>query len=785
MGMLSSMDAGVAGLSSHGKALSSTADNIANVSTMGFKATRVNFGDMMVHSLTVGGSVVDQVGVGSRILNVQQMLLQGSFETTEIPTDLAINGNGFFKVRNPLVIDTWGSAKYDADGKPLNMNTGPSFYTRAGQFIIDKEGYMTNPMGLRLQGYNVDKNGTLTQIPEDIRLLLQQVDAIPTSEVDLTLNLNAEDLRYHSPSQPIDPADSSTYNHIVPVRTYDALGVAHDIVMFYQRLEPDSYTGPQIAGTVRSWKVTVMEKVGDTYTQQNLSDGFSGTFYLHFDDVGHLVGNTTGLPAFGDSWSSINSLGTGNSEISNRAGETFSYNTDPNNLSAANETFRTRLLIEGMAHWDSGDEIRINGITYNFDNLTTTYGAGNELNGLISEINRTAGSNGVYCNYNAVLDAIELYTSGNTTAGVTVTNAGANNITVKGLTADEFTNAINNGGASATVADLSKARGMICVPTVPTAAGATITIDGVPLPVGGLADEAALAAALQGAFPDYTFTGTAGSGFVYVEAVAAGSDYNVTLETSSDFTATPNLSGGYTPLPNVHIQQDSVTGLFQFSRTDQGVNAILNVAGNNTMSNGAFNMKQTAFAMDQEEPFSTNSDEVGRYRKGVREISFSWLDATGAHQTQEILLDFIPNITSPTTQSAGSSETFYLNQDGSPRGSLESIDIGRDGLITGNFSNGTVKLMGSVILYNFECPEELKREGENLWSSTMAAGAEIFGRPGQGRMGSVQSGALEKSNVDLAEEMVNMINFQRAFQANSKTIQTTDQLLQELINLKR
>ncbi|MGD9124571.1 MAG: flagellar hook-basal body complex protein, partial [Desulfarculaceae bacterium] len=134
MGMLTAMFSGVSGLNSHGRSLSSVADNIANVNTHAYKSNRVNFGDVMVHSLTVGGNVVQQVGTGSRVLNVQNLMTQGSFETTDIPTDLAINGRGFFQVSNP------------------NTQTGDSagvFYTRAGQFLMDKEGYLVNPLGYR------------------------------------------------------------------------------------------------------------------------------------------------------------------------------------------------------------------------------------------------------------------------------------------------------------------------------------------------------------------------------------------------------------------------------------------------------------------------------------------------------------------------------------------------------------------------------------------------------------------------------------------------------------
>ena len=207
MGMLSAMWAGVAGLNVHGQALSAVSDNIANVNTHGFKGSRINFGDVMTHSLTVGGTVVNQVGTGADVLSVQNLLTQGSFESTDIPTDLAINGAGFFEVHQT-----------DSD---------TSYYTRAGQFLLDKEGYMVNSQGYRLQGYNVDSNGDILEIPTDLRLLKLQTDAVSTTQVDISMNLDAEDEDKLHPSKLIDPDDQSTWNYLNTVRTYDSLGVGH------------------------------------------------------------------------------------------------------------------------------------------------------------------------------------------------------------------------------------------------------------------------------------------------------------------------------------------------------------------------------------------------------------------------------------------------------------------------------------------------------------------------------------------------------------------------------
>jgi flagellar hook protein FlgE len=90
-----------------------------------------------------------------------------------------------------------------------------------------------------------------------------------------------------------------------------------------------------------------------------------------------------------------------------------------------------------------------------------------------------------------------------------------------------------------------------------------------------------------------------------------------------------------------------------------------------------------------------------------------------------------------------------------------------------------------VVLADFANPNALERHGDNLWRQTLNSGEPVVNYPGQGGLGKVESGALEQSNVDLAEQFVKMILFQRGFQANSKTISTTDQMLAELINLKR
>jgi flagellar hook protein FlgE len=137
------------------------------------------------------------------------------------------------------------------------------------------------------------------------------------------------------------------------------------------------------------------------------------------------------------------------------------------------------------------------------------------------------------------------------------------------------------------------------------------------------------------------------------------------------------------------------------------------------------------------------------------------------------------------TQFATASASTFIGQDGFGSGQLASIRIGTTGLITGVFTNGQTRSLGQVAVASFSAPDRLEKVAGNLLAQTAEAGAPVVGAPGTGMRGSVISGALEQSNVDLAEQFVRMISAQRQFQANSKTITTADQLLQELINLKR
>jgi flagellar hook protein FlgE len=125
-----------------------------------------------------------------------------------------------------------------------------------------------------------------------------------------------------------------------------------------------------------------------------------------------------------------------------------------------------------------------------------------------------------------------------------------------------------------------------------------------------------------------------------------------------------------------------------------------------------------------------------------------------------------------------------LSQNGYAPGQLTGIQFESNGIITARYSNGQFKSAGQVEIATFRNPQGLQAQGGNTWGRSYTSGDPIVGTPGDGNLGSLLSGALEASNVDLTAELVNMITAQRTYQANAQTIKTQDQVLQTLVNLR-
>ncbi len=217
-----------------GNSMTVIGDNIANVNTIGFKSSRVTFQDVLSQTVaTNSGSA--QVGRGAGIGAIAGMFVQGSFESTESPTDLAIGGEGFFILRDP-------------------NNAAQDYYSRAGEFRFDKDGFFTNPAGYIVQGWELRRNEVTMDVEDigsitDIRLESFTSPPEATDSITLITNLDSrEPDNTTGTGLPLsevwdgDPTldinlGSSAFEYQTTVKVYDSLGSTHDITVYYDKGE--------------------------------------------------------------------------------------------------------------------------------------------------------------------------------------------------------------------------------------------------------------------------------------------------------------------------------------------------------------------------------------------------------------------------------------------------------------------------------------------------------------------------------------------------------------------
>jgi len=173
-------------------------------------------------------------------------------------------------------------------------------------------------------------------------------------------------------------------------------------------------------------------------------------------------------------------------------------------------------------------------------------------------------------------------------------------------------------------------------------------------------------------------------------------------------------------------------------------------------------------------------DSLGHSKVASIPIAITFSDPNGSTQPLVATID-----ASNISQLNGDSTVDMTYQDGLPTGVLESFSVDRYGVVIGRFSNGSARRIAQIALADFNNPAGLARSGNNLLSETPNSGPARFDAPGIGGLGMINSGFLEGSNVDLASEFANMIVAQRGFQANSRVITVSDEVLQEMISIKR
>lgn len=214
-----SFQQGLSGLNASAKNLAVIGNNIANANTAGAKAARAEFADVYANAVA-GGS--NGIGIGVTLAGVAQQFTQGNISTTENPLDLAINGSGFFQMR---------------DGR------GATVYSRDGAFKVDRNGFITNNQDQRLMGYPADGTGTIIAgSATPLQMPTAGITPAITTRIDMELNLDAR-LQSTLPAAgpPIDFADPTTYNNATSITVYDAKGQDVQLTYYFQKAATDTW----------------------------------------------------------------------------------------------------------------------------------------------------------------------------------------------------------------------------------------------------------------------------------------------------------------------------------------------------------------------------------------------------------------------------------------------------------------------------------------------------------------------------------------------------------------
>lgn len=220
----------LSGVNAAQKDLNVTANNIANVNTMGFKESRAEFADVYANSIFVNAKT--QVGNGVATGAVAQQFHQGALQFTNNALDLSIQGNGFFVTSDGLT----------------NLDRT---YTRAGAFKLNENSYMVNNSGSYLQGYEINSDGTPKAVSINATKPIQIPDRAGepkmTSLVEATFNLSIEDKTKPTLPANFDHQNSATYAHSTSVTIYDSLGAPHAITKYFVRHEDPATAGQPLS----------------------------------------------------------------------------------------------------------------------------------------------------------------------------------------------------------------------------------------------------------------------------------------------------------------------------------------------------------------------------------------------------------------------------------------------------------------------------------------------------------------------------------------------------------
>lgn len=809
-----SLWAGVSGLQAHQYAMDVEGNNIANVNTFGFKYSRADFSTLMSQTSKIatapdgnlGGKNPMQVGLGAGVNSTTRIHSQGNIQTTDKNTDMAINGDGFFIVSN--------------DGGTTQ------FFTRAGDFKTDAVGNFVDNNGYTVQGWNynqetgqIDSSKSVTDIviPPGMSM-----PARPSSSVSLTANLDSGNTlgTNASAKRPIYALDSLHGGRKDTGTTIDENDTGH--TEFYTT----SKSGAQVTEKGVDMGV-VFNAQGEGL---NLRDGQG--MWVSFADAKWTSGRqlNTDVPANQADiqantdytfWGYTNADGT-------QVPATLDITINGTRIQATGVGKETFLNAINAKTAETGVVASIvdGRFTLTNDNSTGTTAKSKNINFTVNAATNTVGQNVRFTTADLQNNALQKVPR----AGATLTGGAGINGPVSVITAHEYIYSSNNVDIGANPNPNAAAIGQANMPQ-PTGQRTFHTTEDLR--------ELLQRDARWGV--DYDGDGTLEN---WANPPANAQDANVgvevVVESDGRFKITnPKLNDqskdmtfkvtGYSNEANKIATNDKFTAMF--SALDGNFNA-----GNDEKYSQDMYLSAHTASIEIFDSLGTRHELTVQFTKQTKtadggaewsiiisvpepaEINFSGDGApgnivvgslrfgndgslqsytpnvlnftgnNGSKPNQVIKLDFgttgaFDGLTSYDKDSA----TTKQETDGYTGGNLkpDALRTDENGYIYGEFTNGKTLALAKVALATFPNNMGLEEMGNNLYKATANSGTATIGHAGEGGRGGLKGSAIEMSNVDLSRALTELIVIQRGYQANSKTITTSDQLLNTLLQLKQ
>ncbi len=781
-----SFNTALSGIRAANADLSVTGNNIANAGTTGFKTARTEFGD--VYTSTLLGSGSNTPGSGVTLQMIRQQFTQGNLKFTESSLDLAINGSGFFIV----------------------SQDGDQLYTRAGHFGLDKHGYVVNNTGAYLQGYTANSAGNIGGILGNLRVDVTTQAPRQTTSMTAAYNLNANESVLESTGTRFatDGASVGVAQSGLLQSTTTALPVGAVATPINFTANPTTFEINLSGSTPPSGNGTVLVTLNSSTANsvQDIANLINSAIYgsaapinvQAVDNGGNLefrdltagapstitLANITGANALsaslggaGASVAGIPSVNNGYQAqtlvIEGPTGAELTYTSvegasaaqtasELNALAGISATARTEATVFAAGFDNSNNNLTLNGVVLS---STTLAGLEDEINALTTSL-----LPGIRAMVNTAGD-LEIVSSVGTDLRFSFSDtAPPGNVDVLGRTGTGVQTLNTTGDALVVGGNI----------TIVMDEGYAVT-DSVPAVGNIFAPFSALSftAVPINAFDplDQNTYNHATSSTVFD---SLGNPHIITKffvkqpYDPSNLSTSPNHWVMYVQIDGRNVG-DPDPALPPPQNTEPSM-ASFNVHFN---SDGTLNQALTdTMLVSNWRPVGTEGQDLGALGP-LNVLQGGSIPVVEPATSSNFQIDL-----TGSTQFGSGFAVENRDQNGYATGRLTGLEVGVDGIIFARFTNGEAQVLGQVALANFNNLDALKPVGNTMWAQTFESGEAIIGAPGSASLGAINSGAIEESNVDLSEQLVNLIIAQRNFQANAKTIETANATTQTIINLR-